>query len=117
MRYSQRLQWRLLPEHYFRPVDLKQNTTDISKIIPHKANCHEVTAPVVGTFYEASSPDAPAFVQLGDQVKRGQILCIVEAMKLMNEIKAEIDGKIVEITVGNGETVEYGQTLFLIETE
>lgn len=99
------------------PADWKDNTADMSRTIPHKANCHEVTAPIVGTFYEASSPDAPAFVQLGDQVESGQILCIVEAMKLMNEIKADVDGKIVEIAVGNGDTVEYGQILFLIETE
>ena len=99
------------------PADWKDNNVDMSRTIPHKANCHEVTAPIVGTFYEASSPDAPAFVQLGDQVESGQILCIVEAMKLMNEIKADVDGKIVEIAVGNGDTVEYGQILFLIETE
>jgi len=87
------------------------------RAIPHKVNCFEVTAPIVGTFYEASSPEAPTFVQLGDQVKSGQILCIVEAMKLMNEIKAGVDGKVVEIAVENGQAVEYGQTLFLIETE
>ncbi len=97
--------------------DIKDDDLEGPRVIPHKANCFEVTAPIVGTFYEASSPEAPAFVKLGDQVKSGQILCIVEAMKLMNEIKAEVDGKIVEITVENGDAVEYGQTLFLIETE
>ena len=99
------------------PFDPKEEGVEGPRVIPHKANCVEVTAPIVGTFYEASSPDAPAFVKLGDQVKSGQILCIVEAMKLMNEIKAEVDGKIVEIKVENGDAVEYGQTLFLIETE
>ena len=95
--------------------DLTINDQEEPKVIPHNENCFKVTAPIVGTFYEAPSPDAPAFVQLGDQVERGQILCIVEAMKLMNEIKAEVDGKIVEIAVDNGGTIEYGQTLFLIE--
>lgn len=74
-----------------------------------------VKAPIVGTFYSASSPDAPAYVKVGDRVKSGQVLCIIEAMKLMNEIEAEMDGTIVEILVKNAEPVEYGQTLFMIE--
>lgn len=74
-----------------------------------------VKAPIVGTFYAASSPDAPAYVKVGDRVKSGQVLCIIEAMKLMNEIEAEQDGTIVEILVKNAEPVEYGQTLFMIE--
>lgn len=74
-----------------------------------------VKAPIVGTFYSASSPDAPAYVKVGDRVKSGQILCIIEAMKLMNEIEAEQDGTITEILVKNAEPVEYGQTLFMIE--
>lgn len=80
-------------------------------------NCYEVTSPIVGTFYQAPSPETPAFVQLGDRVENGQILCIVEAMKLMNEIKAETAGKIVKIAASDGEGVEYGQLLFLIEKE
>lgn len=74
-----------------------------------------VKAPIVGTYYSASSPDAPAYVKVGDRVKSGQVLCIIEAMKLMNEIEAEMDGTIVEILVKNAEPVEYGQTLFMIE--
>lgn len=74
-----------------------------------------VKAPIVGTFYSASSPDAPAYVKVGDRVKSGQVLCIIEAMKLMNEIEAEMDGTITEILVKNAEPVEYGQTLFMIE--
>ena len=74
-----------------------------------------VKAPIVGTFYAASSPDAPAYVKVGDRVKSGQVLCIIEAMKLMNEIEAEMDGTITEILVKNAEPVEYGQTLFMIE--
>lgn len=74
-----------------------------------------VKAPIVGTFYAASSPDAPAYVRVGDTVSAGQILCIIEAMKLMNEIEAETSGTVREILVKNAEPVEYGQTLFIIE--
>ncbi|UBV42990.1 acetyl-CoA carboxylase biotin carboxyl carrier protein [Deinococcus taeanensis] len=74
-----------------------------------------VKAPIVGTFYSASSPDAPAYVKVGDTVSAGQVLCIIEAMKLMNEIEAEQGGVIREILVKNAEPVEYGQTLFIIE--
>lgn len=74
-----------------------------------------VTSPIVGTLYRASSPDASAFVEEGDMVKKGQVLCIIEAMKLMNEIESEIDGILVKILIENGQPVEYGQKLFLIE--
>jgi acetyl-CoA carboxylase biotin carboxyl carrier protein len=70
-----------------------------------------ISSPFVGTFYRAPSPDAPAFVEVGKTVRKGQVVCIVEAMKLMNEIEAEADGKIEEILVKNGEHVEYGQHL------
>jgi acetyl-CoA carboxylase biotin carboxyl carrier protein len=70
-----------------------------------------VTSPFVGTFYRAPSPEASAFVEVGDTVKKGQVVCIVEAMKLMNEIEAEMDGRVAEILAKNGEHVEYGQTL------
>ena len=73
-----------------------------------------VTSPLVGTFYTAPAEDADAFVQVGDRVKEGQTLAIVEAMKLMNEIESEAEGTIVEILVSNGEAVEYGQPLFRI---
>ncbi|MDD3364467.1 MAG: acetyl-CoA carboxylase biotin carboxyl carrier protein [Syntrophomonas sp.] len=76
-----------------------------------------VHAPMVGTFYNASSPDAKPFVQIGDHVSQGQTLCILEAMKLMNEIKAEFDGTIVDTAVGNSEAIEYDQVLFLIEKD
>jgi len=74
-----------------------------------------VKAPIVGTFYTSSSPDAPVYVKVGDTVAAGQVLCIIEAMKLMNEIEAESAGTVREILVKNGEPVEYGQTLFIIE--
>ncbi len=75
-----------------------------------------VTSPFVGTFYRAPSPDTDAFVDVGDSFTTGQVLCIVEAMKLMNEIEAEGSGTIVEILVENGKPVEYGDRLFRIET-
>ena len=82
---------------------------------PVKANQIKVTAPIVGTFYRSSSPDKPAYVEVGDVVKKGQVLCIIEAMKLMNEIESETTGKIVQVVVENGAPVEYGQPLFVIE--
>lgn len=75
----------------------------------------KVTAPIVGTFYRSSSPDKPAYVEAGDVVKKGQVLCIIEAMKLMNEIESETSGKIVQVLLDNGQPVEYGQPLFVIE--
>ncbi len=76
---------------------------------------HVVTSPFVGTFYRAPSPDSPPFVDVGSTVKKGQVLCIVEAMKLMNEIEAEVEGKIAEIYVLNATPVEFGEKLFRIE--
>jgi oxaloacetate decarboxylase alpha subunit len=83
---------------------------------PAKANQIKVTAPIVGTFYRSSSPDKPAYVEVGDVVKKGQVLCIIEAMKLMNEIESETAGKVVQLLVENGSPVEYGQPLFVIES-
>jgi len=75
---------------------------------------HMVRSPIVGTFYEAPSPGAPPFVKPGDAVETGQVLCIVEAMKLMNEIESDISGEIVKKLVANGQPIEYGQELFAI---
>jgi acetyl-CoA carboxylase biotin carboxyl carrier protein len=75
---------------------------------------HTVKSPIVGTFYEAPSPGSPAFVKVGDRVNAGQVLCIVEAMKLMNEIESDVAGEIVKVLVNNGQPVEYGQPLFSI---
>ena len=75
---------------------------------------HEVKSPIVGTFYESPSPGAPAFVKIGDQVEVGQVLCIVEAMKLMNEIEADVAGEVVKRIAASGQPVEYGQPLFAI---
>lgn len=79
------------------------------------ANLHEIRSPIVGTFYRAPAPDADAYVQVGSVVSPGTVLCIVEAMKLMNEIESDVAGKIVKILVENGKPVEYNQPLFLIE--
>jgi acetyl-CoA carboxylase biotin carboxyl carrier protein len=75
---------------------------------------HLVKSPIVGTFYRSSAPDAKPFANPGDRVAKGQVLCIVEAMKLMNEIEADCDGEVLEILVSNGQPVEYGEPLFKI---
>jgi acetyl-CoA carboxylase biotin carboxyl carrier protein len=82
---------------------------------PAKTNQIKVTSPIVGTFYRAASPDKAPYVEVGDVVKKGQVLCIIEAMKLMNEIESETAGKIIQIIVENGQPVEYSQPLFAIE--
>ena len=75
----------------------------------------EIKAPMVGTFYRAPSPESSPFVEIGQVIEPGQVICIIEAMKLMNEIKSEIKGKVIEVLVDNAEPVEFGQPMFLIE--
>ena len=89
------------------PVVVAENTAEL----------HKITSPMVGTFYQAPNPDSPAFVKVGDKVGDETIVCIVEAMKLFNEIEAEVKGEIVEILVKDGQLVEYGQPLFLVKAE
>jgi len=79
-------------------------------------NLTAIKAPMVGTFYRAASPDAKSYAEIGKAVDVGQVVCIIEAMKLMNEIKSEVKGKVVEVLVENANSVEYGQVLFMIET-
>ena len=79
------------------------------------SNLIEIKAPIVGTFYNAPSPDAAPFVQAGQEIEIGHVVCIIEAMKLMNEIKSEVKGKIIDILVENADPIEFGQILFLIE--
>jgi acetyl-CoA carboxylase biotin carboxyl carrier protein len=82
---------------------------------PATANYQEIKSPIVGTFYRSSSPDKPPLVKVGDSVKSGDVVCIVEAMKLFNEIESEISGKIVKVLVEDAQPVEYDQVLFLVE--
>jgi acetyl-CoA carboxylase biotin carboxyl carrier protein len=86
-----------------------------SAAVPPTQNLHEIKSPIVGTFYRAPAPDAAPFIELGSQIGPGTVLCIVEAMKLMNEIESDVSGKIAKILVENGQPVEYDQALFLVE--
>ncbi|RIX53394.1 acetyl-CoA carboxylase biotin carboxyl carrier protein [Paenibacillus nanensis] len=81
------------------------------------ADLHQIVSPMVGTFYSAPSPEAAPFVKVGDRVHEKSVVCILEAMKLMNELEAEVNGEIVEILVSNGQLVEYGQPLFLVKAD
>jgi acetyl-CoA carboxylase biotin carboxyl carrier protein len=76
---------------------------------------HEIRSPIVGTFYRAPAPDSDPYIQVGDIVTKGSVLCIVEAMKLMNEIESDVDGRIIKILVDNGKPVEFNQPLFLVQ--
>lgn len=91
-------------------VPAKDEATDTS-------NLHKIVSPMVGTFYAAPSPDAAPYVKTGDKVNEKTVVCIVEAMKLMNPLEAEVKGEIVEILVENGQLVEFGQPLFLVKPE
>lgn len=92
------------------------SSTEPAASASDEAGLHIVKSPIVGTFYEASAPGADAFVKIGDRVESGQVICIVEAMKLMNEIECDASGEIVKRMVSNGQPVEYGQALFAIRT-
>jgi acetyl-CoA carboxylase biotin carboxyl carrier protein len=80
-----------------------------------EAGLHTVKSPIVGTFYESPSPGSPPFIKVGDAVEVGQVLCIIEAMKLMNEIESDVAGEVVKRLASNGQPVEYGQALFVIK--
>jgi len=94
---------------------VKTEITPIKEEVAVSENIFEVTSPMVGTFYRAPSPDADSYVSVGDTVGEGSVLCIIEAMKLMNEIESEVSGKILKILVENAQAVEYNQPLFQIE--
>ena len=96
-------------------VGAEENAKQKAEAELTSANIHEIRSPIVGTFYRAPAPDADSYVQVGSAVSPGSVLCIVEAMKLMNEIESDVNGKIVKILVENGKPVEYNQPLFLIE--
>ncbi|TAK92843.1 MAG: acetyl-CoA carboxylase biotin carboxyl carrier protein [Aquabacterium sp.] len=97
------------------PAATAAPTAPAAEAAPAEETGHVVKSPMVGTFYRASSPGAKAFAEVGDVVKAGQPVCIIEAMKIMNEIEADQDGTITKILVENGQPVEYGQPLFIVE--
>lgn len=94
----------------------KEQTADQAAATETAAGMHQILSPMVGTFYQSPSPEEPAYVQVGAKVTSEQVVCIVEAMKLFNEIEAEVDGEIAEILVKDGQLVEYGQPLFLVKS-
>jgi acetyl-CoA carboxylase biotin carboxyl carrier protein len=96
-------------------LEQKPLSAEEAKVKEVKEGLHEILSPMIGTFYVSPSPDSPPFVDIGQGVKEDDTVCIIEAMKIMNEIKADIKGKIVKVLVKNGETVEFGQPLFLVE--
>ena len=87
------------------PVIREEAAVDFNRV-------HEIKSPMVGVFYASPSPDAKPFVEIGSKVKKGDVVCIIEAMKLMNELTADQDGEVVDVCVNNGDVVEYGQPLF-----
>ena len=112
---SMRVRVQRAPGGTAAPVAASAMLPEPVATVERPANTIPVEAPMVGTFYRASAPDAEPYVREGDIVKEGQIVCIIEAMKLMNEIEARASGRIAKILVENGQAVEYGQPLFLIE--
>jgi acetyl-CoA carboxylase biotin carboxyl carrier protein len=98
----------------YTPAARNENGGAMPAVVEPKSNIHYVTSPIVGTLYRAPSPSSPPFCDIGDVVKKKQTLCIVEAMKLMNEIECDMDGTIKEIFVENGKPVEFGQRLFAV---
>lgn len=103
------------PQIVAQPVQETQIEVETKEIEKEEISGNIITSPIVGTFYAAANPESENFAVLGQKVKKGDILCIVEAMKLMNEIESEYDGEIVEILVQNEEMVEFGQPLFKIK--
>jgi acetyl-CoA carboxylase biotin carboxyl carrier protein len=97
-----------------RPFSVKPNQ-DSESLKETVIKTMEVKAPMVGTFYRSPSPESPPYVEVGQVIEPGQVVCIIEAMKLMNEIKSEIKGKIIEMLVDNAEPVEFGQSMFIVE--
>jgi|SRR6478609_3171674 len=85
------------------------------KAVDSEAHFHTITAPMVGTFYASPSPESPAYAAVGQTISKGQTICIIEAMKMMNELESEISGKVVRIVAENGQPVEFGQPLFLVD--
>jgi acetyl-CoA carboxylase biotin carboxyl carrier protein len=100
-----------------KPAEAPANTSANNADKKEDANLHKITSPMVGTFYSSPTPDAAPYVKKGDKVTDKAVVCIVEAMKLMNEIEAEVKGEIVEVLVENGQLVEFGQPLFTVKPQ
>lgn len=94
-----------------------EQVTEQIQLMTNDADCFVIKSPIVGTYYCASGPESQPFVKKGDQVKKGDVLCIIEAMKLMNEIDCDVDGEIIEVLLSNEAVVEYGQPMFKIRTK
>jgi acetyl-CoA carboxylase biotin carboxyl carrier protein len=109
----------LVPQQFVVPQQVPTQSQTVSEtkptIAPTPSTTKEIRSPIVGTFYRSPAPDADSYVEIGTHVKVGSVLCIIEAMKLMNEIESDIEGKIVKILVENGKPVEFNQPLFLVE--
>lgn len=104
-----------IPSPHYRTEPQQQAPAAETAAPAANSNHKEIKSPMVGTFYRAPSPESPVFIDVSQTVEVGQVVCIVEAMKLMNEIKSEVRGKVVEIPVENAQPVEFGQTLFRVE--
>ncbi|MGL5151069.1 MAG: acetyl-CoA carboxylase biotin carboxyl carrier protein [Clostridium sp.] len=108
-------------EEHVQVIEKVDKVTTLDRVVEtnesFEVSGKEVKSPMVGTFYSSPSPEKSSFVEVGSKVKKGDILCIVEAMKLMNEIESEVDGEIVKILVNTGDMVEYGQPIFLIKED
>ncbi len=110
---------QIAPSYYSTDQDSEPVRAEAPKPAPAKdsnADLFEFRSPMIGTFYRSASPEADSFVKVGDHVSKGQVLCIIEAMKLFNEIESEVEGKLVKILVDDARPVEYDQPLFLIDT-
>ncbi|MCB0832285.1 MAG: acetyl-CoA carboxylase biotin carboxyl carrier protein [Bacteroidetes bacterium] len=103
------------PVHFESKETAEKSSAERPLDVVDKGNYLEIKSPIVGTFYRSPAPDADSYVEVGSVVKPGQTLCIIEAMKIMNEIESEVGGKIAKILVENGQPVEYNQTLFLVD--
>ncbi|MFC5467886.1 acetyl-CoA carboxylase biotin carboxyl carrier protein [Cohnella suwonensis] len=106
-----------LPQAASAPAPAVSASAEAKAPAADTSNLHRIVSPMVGTFYRAPSPDAPNFVNAGDRVNDKSVVCILEAMKLMNPLEAEVKGEIVDILVENGQLVEFGQPLFLVKPE
>jgi acetyl-CoA carboxylase biotin carboxyl carrier protein len=107
--------YRPVPEYHMETTVAPKSAGESSEKVETASNKLQIQSPMVGTFYRAPSPESPAFVEVGQTVEVGQVVCIVEAMKLMNEIKSEVRGKVAEVLVENAQPVEFGQPLFVVE--